>query len=61
MLITPCHELDEFAGGRRSLTVNQIAGTVVILITDDAMAGLGAYRTVIYDVKVLLADGSSQS
>ena len=44
-----------------SLTVDQGAGTVVIAITDNATAALGmTYTTYVYDLKVLLSDGSTQ-
>jgi len=41
-----------------SLTVNQAAGTIVLLVEDDVTAELTKQK-VYYDVKQMLADGSS--
>lgn len=63
--LTYLNEAAAATPGDGSLTVNQGAGTVVILLTDNATAELpvsanadsNVYE---YDVKVLLSDGSSQ-
>jgi len=43
-----------------SLTVDQVAGTIVIVIDDDASADFSKIVRAGYDVKVLLADGTSE-
>lgn len=43
-----------------SLTVDQSAGTVVIVIADEATATLTKRAAAYYDIKVLLSDGTTQ-